>query len=291
MAKLYVVATPIGNLSDISPRMRECLAECDVIFAEDTRVTMKLTHVLGISKPLYSCHRHNEEARADWGVTRIIEGDLTAAITCDAGTPGISDPGCAFINAAWQAGVKIVPVSGPSAVTTAISVSGFDAREFAFYGFPPRERKALDSKLNSMLLSGAGVCVMYESPHRVLNLLERVLAVMPECRACVCCDLTKRFESIYRGDIASVLAAVAANPNREKGEYCVVLDVQNVQKPEPPSVKRRADSLILEAMLDGMTLEQALIKAAESGASRNEIYKAKLSVCALLNGECVCENG
>ncbi len=282
MAKVYVVATPIGNLKDLTERAREALVECDCVFAEDTRVTMKLLSSIGISKPMYSCHRHNEEKRADWGIAKIVSENLTVALTCDAGTPGISDPGDAFIRAAWEAGIEVVPVSGPSAVATAISISGFDAREFAFYGFLPRENKAIDEKLNEMLLSGLGVCVLYESPHRITNLLKRISLTLPGALACVCCDLTKKFEKITRGGISEVYEKIKDDPNAEKGEYAVVLDISNVGKPEPPEKKQRAEVMILEALLDGETFDSALQKAAERGASRNEIYRAKLSVSRLL---------
>lgn len=282
MAKLYVVATPIGNLNDLTDRAREALAECDCVFAEDTRVTMKLLSSMGITKPMYSCHRHNEEKRADWGIAKIVSENLTAALTCDAGTPGISDPGDAFINAAWEAGIEVIPISGPSAVATAISVSGFDAREFAFYGFLPRENKAIDEKLNKILLSGVGVCVLYESPHRIENLLKRISIVLPASSVCVCCDLTKKFEKITRGGISEVYERIKNDPNIEKGEYAVVLDISKVEKPKAPEIKMRAELVLLDALLNGETFDEALQKAAESGASRNEIYKAKLSVGRLL---------
>ena len=142
MSKLYVVATPIGNLNDLSPRAAQALTECDLIAAEDTRVTMKLTERLGVRKPMVSCHRHNEDGRAPELVSRMLSEELTVALTCDAGTPGVSDPGQALVAAAWEAGIPVIPVSGPSATVTALSAAGFDAREFAFYGFLPRGQGA-----------------------------------------------------------------------------------------------------------------------------------------------------
>ena len=150
MAKLLVVATPIGNLNDISPRMCEALESADLIAAEDTRVTLKLLNRMQIKKPLISCHRHNEDERAPGLIRRMLAEDLTVALTCDAGTPGISDPGHLLVRAAWEAGIPVTPVCGPSAVVAAVSVSGFDARAFAFYGFLPREKKALLQKLDAV---------------------------------------------------------------------------------------------------------------------------------------------
>ena len=154
MPKLFVVATPIGNLNDLTPRMLEALASADLIAAEDTRVTMKLLNHFELKKPMVSCHRHNEDARAPQLIERMLAEDLTVALTCDAGTPGISDPGHLLVRAAWEAGIPVEPVCGPSAVVTALSASGFDAREFAFYGFLPREKKALRDKLCAIRRAG-----------------------------------------------------------------------------------------------------------------------------------------
>ena len=171
MARLLVVATPIGNLNDLTPRMREALACADLIAAEDTRVTMKLLNRMELKKPLISCHRHNEDARAPQLIERMLAEDLTVALTCDAGTPAISDPGHALVRAAWEAGIPVTPICGPSAVTTALSAAGFDAREFAFYGFLPREKKALSEKLDAVRATGVRVAVLYESTQRVVALV------------------------------------------------------------------------------------------------------------------------
>lgn len=217
MAKLYVVATPIGNLNDLTPRMRQALEECDLVAAEDTRVTLKLLNHYDIKKPMISCHRHNEDSRAQDIIARMQEEDITVALTCDAGTPAISDPGHLLVAAAWDAGIEVVPVSGPSATVTALSASGFDAREFAFYGFLPREKKALREKLDDIRNSGISIAVMYESPHRIVKLVSEIAEAWPGKGLCVCCDLTKRYELIYRGKSDEVLAALNANPNVEKG--------------------------------------------------------------------------
>ena len=123
MPKLYVVATPIGNLNDLTPRMRDALESADLIAAEDTRVTMKLLNQFDLKKPMTSCHRHNEEGKAPQIVERMLAEDLTVALTCDAGTPAISDPGNRLVDAAWRAGIRVVPVCGPSATVTALSAS------------------------------------------------------------------------------------------------------------------------------------------------------------------------
>lgn len=277
MSKLYVVATPIGNLSDLTPRMRQALEECDLIAAEDTRVTMKLLNHFDIKKPLISCHRHNEDYRANEIVARMLDEDITVALTCDAGTPAISDPGNQLVAAAWDAGITVVPISGPSATVTALSASGFDAREFAFYGFLPREKKALREKLDSIRNSGVPIAVMYESPHRIVKLVSEIAEAWPGKRLCVCCDLTKRYELIYRGPSQDVLDALNANPNVEKGEYCLVAEV-----PEPSAVadaaETSADIFMLARMMEGMDEDEAAEAAQEAGYPRNAVYKAKLAI-------------
>lgn len=278
MAKLYVVATPIGNLNDLTPRAAEAFAQADLIAAEDTRVTMKLLAHLNLSKPMVSCHRHNEENRADWLIRRMLEEDLTVALACDAGTPAISDPGNQVVEAAWEAGIEVVPVSGASATVTALSACGFDAREFAFYGFLPREKKALREKLAAIRKSGIPVGVAYESPHRVLELVEQFCEVLPESRLCVCCDLTKRYEKMYRGECREVLSALSANPNVEKGEYCVVFDLSRLSPLPEERPRMPAEARLLMGLLEEKELDEAADEALGEGYSRNEVYRARLKI-------------
>ena len=285
MPKLYVVATPIGNLNDLTPRMREALEAADLIAAEDTRVTMKLLSHFGLQKPLTSCHRHNEEGKAPQIVERMLAEDLTVALTCDAGTPGISDPGHLLVRDCWAAGIPVEPVCGPSAVVTALSASGFDAREFAFYGFLPREKKALSDKLDAIRRGGAPVFVLYESPHRIVDLVAAIAGKWPECRLCVCSDLTKRYERIYRGPAGEVLAMLKANPSVEKGEYCLAADISMLPPMEEPVRRVRADAWMLAQLLDGLTLAEAAANAAEAGYPRNEIYRAKLKIGEMFDEE------
>lgn len=277
MAKLYVVATPIGNLNDLTPRMRQALEECDLIAAEDTRVTLKLLNHFDIKKPLVSCHRHNEDSRSQGIIARMLEEDITVALTCDAGTPAISDPGHQLVAAAWDAGITVIPVSGPSATVTALSASGFDAREFAFYGFLPREKKFLREKLDSIRDSGISVAVMYESPHRIVKLVAEIAEAWPESRLCVCCDLTKRYELIYRGVSSDVLAALEANPNVEKGEYCIVAEVPAPEAKAAAS-ELTAELFILGRMLEGMDEDEAADIALDSGYAKNAVKKAKIAI-------------
>jgi 16S rRNA (cytidine1402-2'-O)-methyltransferase len=285
MPKLYVVATPIGNLSDLSERMREALTAADLIAAEDTRVTMKLLSRFELKKPMLSCHRHNEDVRAPQLVARMLEEDLTIALTCDAGTPGISDPGHLLVRACWEAGIPVEPICGPSAVVTALSASGFDAHEFAFYGFLPREKKALRDKLAAIRRAGVPVFVLYESPHRVVELVEALAEAWPECFVCVCSDLSKRFERIERGAVSEVLQALKANANVEKGEYCIVVDLSMLPEMKEVAAKPSAEVFMLSRMVEGGSLREAAQSAADAGYPRNDVYRAKLKINELFEEE------
>ena len=285
MPKLYVVATPIGNLNDLTPRMRQTLEAADLIASEDTRVTMKLLNQFDLKKPMTSCHRHNEESKAPQLVEKMLSEDLNVALTCDAGTPGISDPGHLLVRACWAAGIPVEPVCGPSAVVTALSASGFDAREFAFYGFLPREKKALSNKLDAIRRAGVPVVVLYESPHRIVELVAALAEKWPECLLCVCSDLTKKFERLYRGAAPEVLSQLKANASVEKGEYCLVADISMLPPPESPSQRPEAAAWMLSRMLEGEALSDAARAAQEAGYPRNEVYRAKLKIGELFEEE------
>ena len=286
MPKLYVVATPIGNLNDLTPRMREAIERADLIAAEDTRVTMKLLNHWDVKKNLISCHRHNEEDKAPQIVERMLAENLTVALTCDAGTPGISDPGHLLVRACWEAGIPVEPVSGPSAVVTALSASGFDAREFAFYGFLPREKKFLREKLTAIRRAGVGVCVLYESPHRICELVKQICEDWPGCMLCVCSDLTKKFERIYRGEARQVLEMLEGNPSVEKGEYCIVCDLSPLPPLEEKMPPLDATVLMLSAILnDECSIAEAAQSALDAGCPRNEVYRAKLRIQEMFEEE------
>lgn len=279
MAVLHVVATPIGNLQDLSPRGIRTLEEAGLIIAEDTRVTMKLCQVFGFHAPLVSCHRHNEENKAAGLARRILEEDLSAALVTDAGTPCISDPGCEVVRECALLGIPVIPVPGCSAGIAAVSVSGADAREFAFYGFLPREKKDLREKLAAIAV-GTPVAVVHESPHRITALTEAVLETLPEARMTVCCDLTKLHETILRGTPGEVLQALRANEKTEKGEYCVVLDLHDVPQPakENTAGEWPPEALLIDRMKQGMSLREAQEALIAEGARKNAVKQAALTL-------------
>ncbi len=286
MPTLYVVGTPIGNLGDMTPRAVEVLRSVALIAAEDTRVTRKLTNHFGIDTPLTSCHQHNEADKGEALAQRMLEEGIDLALTTDAGTPCISDPGYGLVQAAVKRGIPVVAVPGCCAAVCALSISGMDTREFAFYGFLPREKKALREKLLAMA-AGVPVAVVHESPFRVIELMETVAETLPGTMASVSCDLTKLHELTLRGSAAEVLAALRANPKTEKGEYCLVLDFHGVELPSAPAPAAEVslEARLVEAMLQGNELRQAQAVLVEAGEKKNAVKAAALRLKKLLQGE------
>lgn len=217
---LYVVATPIGNLEDITLRAIRILKEVDAILAEDTRVTQKLLSYYEIVRPILSYHQHSDDTRKFEILKRLLDGDNLALVT-DAGTPGISDPGNELIDFLLTAepSIRIVPVPGASAVTTALSASGFRTDRFIFLGFLPKKGKA---KLFSWLKASKLTFAFYESPHRLVKSLERLMEDFGENRVYVARELTKLHETHYRGNITEVLKTLS-NASL-KGEVVVVIE-------------------------------------------------------------------
>ena len=279
MAVLYVVATPIGNLQDLSPRGADTLRNADLIIAEDTRVTMKLCQVFGLKAPLVSCHRHSEDSKAPGLARKILEEDLSAALVTDAGTPCISDPGSEVVKECADAGIPVIPVPGCCAGVAAVSVSGYDAREFAFYGFLPREKKDIRTKLEE-IARGAKVAILHESPFRITELTEVIAETLPGALMTVCCDLTKLHEKTLRGTPEEVLRELKANEKTEKGEYCVVLDLHGVTLPEPESETAEwpLEAKLIEEMKQGRTLREAQEVLAARGEKKNAVKQAALSL-------------
>ena len=281
MAKLYVVATPIGNLQDFSPRGIETLRTADLIVAEDTRVTMKLCQVFEIHTRLTSCHRHNEDTKGLRIAEQIAEENLTAALTTDAGTPCISDPGNELVQACLDRNVEVIPVPGCCAGIAALSISGFDAREFAFYGFLPRGKKELREKLTE-IARGPRVALIHESPFRMSDLLEAMNEVMPQARLTVCCDLTKMHEKTRYGSPAEVLAELKADEKAEKGEYCLAVELKNVPAPpvgnEAEEMERSLESQLVELMKGGASLREAQEALICGGEKKNAVKQAALTL-------------
>ena len=278
MSTLYVVATPIGNLSDMSPHAVETLKSVSLIAAEDTRVTKKLTNHFGIETPLISCHQHNEKGRAPEIVERMLAEDMDVAVVTDAGTPAISDPGVELVRAAAEAGLPVIAVAGPTAMAAAVSVSGFDFSSFTFYGFLPRESKELKEKLLDIGRKSEGA-IFHESPHRIKTLVAAIADTLPGAELSVSCDLTKLHELTLRGKPEDILTALEANEKSEKGEYCVVADLRNVTLPEEkPIIQASLEARIFDLVLNGVSLRDAVEALVEQGEKKNAVKAASLRV-------------
>lgn len=284
MPTLYVVATPIGNLSDMTPRAIDTLRQVALIAAEDTRVTKKLLNVFSIDTPLTSCHQHNEESKGAWLADRMLTEGIDVAVTTDAGTPCISDPGYGLVSACVARGIDVIPVPGCCASVSALSISGFDTREFAFYGFLPREKKELREKLLSMA-AGVKVAAVHESPYRVTELVETIAEILPQTLISCSCDLTKLHEKTIRGTAAEVAEMLRANPKTEKGEYCLVLDFHQVVLPEPeaPAADVSLEAQLVDQMLEGLDLRDAQSELVLRGAKKNAVKQAALRLKKLFD--------
>lgn len=279
---LYVVATPIGNLADISPRALAVLRQVALIAAEDTRHSMKLLNHFDIHTPLTSYHEHNERGKAASIVSRMLAEGISVALITDAGTPAISDPGAILVRQAAEAGIPVLAVPGPNAATAALSVSGFENREYSFLGFPPRQPKPL----NDFLLGLPGrvqTAVLHESPHRVDALLAAVLEVLGDVPLSLSCDLSKLHEKTLRGPASQVLAAFLGNEKARKGEYVLVMDLAALAAPPPAQAPGSLEARLVERLLLGEDLRQAQASLEGMGEKRNALYRAALRLRSLLS--------
>jgi len=279
--KLYIVATPIGNLSDMTPRGIQTLTDADMIAAEDTRHSKVLLSYFGIKTPTFSCHKFNEEKRGDFFITSLKEGKSIALIS-DAGTPCISDPGHRLVKMAYEAGIEVISICGANAVAAALSVSGFDASQFMFLGFLPRSAKEIEKKFTPFHFPHP--IVFYESPLRITKTLAWMAENYPVADICLCNDLTKRYERIYRGSPETILEELMQNPNAGKGEYTCVTCLNAEEETED------IEDLSLEAQLvdiivkHSCTLKDAanILHKNSTGVNRKTIYTAMLKVKELL---------
>lgn len=222
MSTLYIVSTPIGNLEDMSFRALRILNEVDLILCEDTRVTRKLLDRYKIEKPVLSYHQHSQLQRIDYILT-LLKKEKNMALISDAGTPGVSDPGNLLIKEVVEKlgeKIKIIPIPGPSAVTTAASISGFPTDKFLFLGFPPQKRKRM--KFFKEVIDSKYPVIFYESPYRILKSLNDLKILNPELEIFVARELTKKFETIYRGKIEEVLKKI--EKDKVLGEFVVVVN-------------------------------------------------------------------
>jgi 16S rRNA (cytidine1402-2'-O)-methyltransferase len=276
---LYVVATPIGNLADITLRAIHVLGRVDAVACEDTRVTAHLLGHLGLHKPLLALHAHNEHAASAAVLARLARGESVAFVS-DAGTPAVSDPGAVLVAAARAAGHPVVPLPGPSSALAALSAAGDVADGgFVFVGFLPAKGGERRTALSSVLAEGRAQ-VLFEAPHRIQALLAELATDAPQRQITLCRELTKQFETIHTLQAQAAPAWLAADANRARGEFVLVLHalpaVATAEDALPPEAWRT-----LQVLLRELPLKQAVALAAElSGAPRNALYQHALAARA-----------
>jgi 16S rRNA (cytidine1402-2'-O)-methyltransferase len=272
---LFLVATPIGNLGDLAPRGRDVLRDADLLLAEDTRHTAQLLHACGVQRPpgtLESLHDHNERERVPRVLERLHAG-ATVALASDAGTPLLSDPGAALVGAAVAGGIEVIAVPGPCAAIAALTLAALPATRFAFEGFLPARPSARREAL-AALAGESRTLVFYEAPHRLRESLEDLAAVFGADRpAAVARELTKKFETVYRGTLGALALQAATDADMTRGE--IVLVVQGAAS--ATSVDDLEAERVLKILLEEMPVSQAARIAAQvTGRARKELYERAL---------------
>ena len=279
---LYIVATPIGNSKDMSSRGIRILSECDMIAAEDTRRSMILLNKLGIRNRLVSNHKFNEYGKAKYFISELKNGKSIAVIT-DAGTPCISDPGNELIRAAVAEGIRVVGIPGCCAAVNALSISGFDLSSFLFYGFFPRENADRKKLLEKMRRSDTKTFAFYESPKRIMDLVEFFTEAEADIQLCLCNDMTKLHEMTFRGTPEEVKEQLLSKGNYDKGEYAVIIEVQDAYRFTKTEHTVSPEALLVETMVaNGLTSTKdavnTLLADPNNSYSKNELTAAALTM-------------
>ena len=273
---LYVVATPIGNIADMSLRALKVLSMVDAIACEDTRNTGLLMSRLGLSTPLFSAHQHNERESAEKIIARLRKGERIALVS-DAGTPAISDPGARIVDAVIDAGFSVIPIAGASAGIAALSASGLMSDEFHFVGFLP-SKTSQRAQLLSSLLSTRATLVFYEAPHRILETAQALASALDGTRRVVVArEISKLFEQIHRCQLRELHDWLAEAPEHQKGEFVLLVEAAVVSdEPDLSEVTR-----VLTILLEGHSVSQAAALAARiTGLKKNALYDLALKMQA-----------
>jgi 16S rRNA (cytidine1402-2'-O)-methyltransferase len=273
---LYIVATPIGNLGDITQRALDVLRSVDLIAAEDTRNSQKLLNHFGIKVPMMTFHEHNEREQTDEIIVKLQSGKSIALIS-DAGTPLISDPGYKLVSRVHDEAIKVTPIPGPSALIAALSVAGLPTDRFCFEGFLPAKTGARE-KILTNIREETRTLVFYEAPHRLLDTLTSMLSILgPERMVCLVRELTKMYETIRRDSIAAMATWVSENPEQQKGESVLILEGASDSK-ETDRAEIEVDTL-LRQLLEKMSLKDtAHIAANITGLKKNALYERALEI-------------
>lgn len=273
---LYVLATPIGNAGDITLRALQVLAIADAIACEDTRNTSHLLTRYGLSKSLIAAHQHNEREIADKLIVRLQAGERIALVS-DAGTPAVSDPGARIVDAVIAAGLRVVPVPGPSAAIAALSAGGLVNDRFEFVGFLPSKARQRELVLSSLRTSAASL-IFYEAPHRIVETVEALTKIFEPARRIVFArELTKLFEEIHRCALSEATDWLAEDANRQKGEFVLLLE----GAPEAADAELAEAERILAILLSECSVKQAAALAAQiTGQKKNALYERALQMKA-----------
>ena len=283
MGTLYVVATPIGNLGDLSKRAIDTLTSADYILAEDTRQTIKLLNHFDIKNKMVSYHKYNESKRS-FDVIEDLKNGKNVALVSDAGTPCISDPGYILVKRARKEGIEVIGVPGASAVINALSISGLDTSSFTFYVFVPTTNKEKKELFEEIKHSNVKTKVLYESPKRLIKLLEDINNEIPGCAVCVCSELTKVHESCTYGKIDEVLSIFIENKDNIKGEYVILLSNEPVNEVKENNIS--IESLLIDIVVkNNCSLKDAvnILNKENKNLSKKEIYNASLNLKNILN--------
>jgi 16S rRNA (cytidine1402-2'-O)-methyltransferase len=282
---LYVVATPIGNLGDVTARALAVLKSVDVVAAEDTRDTQSFLSHFGIRARLIAVHDHNERDAAA-GVVKLLQEGKSVALVSDAGTPAISDPGVHVVEAVWQAGLRVIPIPGASAVAAAISASGEGEGGFLFHGFLPTRAGDRLRALEALREADYPI-VFYESPHRIVESVASIAQVFSDTRSVVICrELTKKFETIQRLKLADAVAWLEADSNNQRGEFVLVLTKPSKDGQLEAKMAETAHlERTLQILLAELPVKQAVALAVQlTGEKKNAVYEMALRVKAAIEG-------
>lgn len=284
MGILYVVATPIGNLADITKRSIEILNNVDIILCEDTRNSSNLLKAIDIKTKLMSYHKFNETTRSK-EVIDLLKNGMNIAIITDAGTPCISDPGSILVQEALKNDIEVYSIPGPSAVIMALTLTGLSIDNFAFYGFLDRKNTKQIEKLKEIDKNDVEIIVLYESPKRIINTLNNILVAMNNPYVVVLNELTKKFEKKYYGLVKDVITKLENNSNHELGEYVIVIkkNTKETLNEDEPSL----ESLLIDKIIKtNCTMKDAINDLASSYKgkySKNEFYNASINIKNVLN--------
>ncbi len=276
MSILYIVATPIGNLNDLSPRAIDTLKSVDFIACEDTRHTKQLLSHFGITTPTFSYHEHNEEKSTD-KIIQLLQARKSVALVSDAGTPLISDPGYTIVSRALALNITLSPIPGSCAAISALSVSGLPSDKFVFEGFLPAKTGTRQHRLIELATESRTV-IFYEAPHRIVETLQDMVIILGESRTIALCrELTKTFETIYTSTAKNVFTWLTQDPNHQKGEFVIV--AAGISETEKEYLNQKKAQVLVKQLLTDLPLKKSVHLAADLfHVSKNTLYEWALTL-------------